>query len=130
MKLKHLLIGMLAFVAAVSCKEDQPVETPTLKVSETSLSFAAEGGEKSFNLTANLDWTATPDADWLSVEPTSGKGSDKATAIKVTADENTTAEARTATVKVKAGSLSETISVTQAKKEATEPEQPEQPEQP
>ena len=127
MKLKHLLIGMLAFVAAVSCKEDQPVETPTLKVSETSLSFAAEGGEKSFNLTANLDWTATPDADWLSVEPTSGKGSDKATAIKVTADENTTAEARTATVKVKAGALSETISVTQAKKEATEPEQPEQP---
>ena len=121
---------MLAFVAAVSCKEDQPVEAPTLKVSKTSLSFAAEGGEASFTITTNKDWTATPDADWVNVEPTSGKASAQAITIKVTAEENTASEARTATVKVKAGDLNETVSITQAKKEATEPEQPEQPEQP
>ena len=122
MKLKHLLIGMLAFVAAVSCKEDQPVEAPTLKVSKTSLSFAAEGGEASFTITTNKDWTATPDADWVNVETTSGKASAQAITIKVTAEENTASEARTATIKVKAGNLNETINVTQAEKVATEPE--------
>lgn len=32
MKIKHLLIGMLAMAAAVACKQDEPVETPKLDV--------------------------------------------------------------------------------------------------
>ena len=30
MKVRHLLIGMLAIAAAVSCKEEEPQEVPSL----------------------------------------------------------------------------------------------------
>ena len=123
MKLRSILCGVLAIAAAVACKPDDVVETPKLEVDKTAVSVAAEAGQATFNVTTNQDWTASADADWVSVNPNNGKASDKAVAVKVTADDNATEAARTATVTVKAGTLSKTVKVTQAAK-ATTPEPP------
>ena len=125
MKIKHLLIGALAFAAAVACKPDEPLATPELKVDKDAVSLTATAGEATFNVTSNQDWTATADADWVSVEPASGSASKDAVAVKVTAEDNEATEARTATVTVKAGELTKTVALTQAGTEATpEPELP------
>ena len=114
MKIKHLLIGMLAIAGAVACKPDQPVEEPVLEVNKTNVAIAATAGEGAFEVTANNAWTAAADADWVSLDPASGNGGDKPVKVKVTAEDNTAAEVRTATVTVKAGELTKTLKVTQA----------------
>ena len=114
MKIKHLLIGLFAVAAAVACKQDEPVETPKLDVDKTAVSLAATAGEASFNVTSNQSWVASADADWVSLEPASGQASEKAVAVKVTAEDNETEEARKATVTVKAGELTKTVEVNQA----------------
>ena len=123
MKLRSILCGVLAIAAAVACKPDDVVETPKLDVDKTAVSVTAEAGQATFNVTTNQDWTASADADWVSVNPNNGKASDKAVAVTVTADDNDTEAERTATVTVKAGTLSKTVKVTQAAKGAT-PEPP------
>ena len=123
MKLRSILCGVLAIAAAVACKPEDVVETPKLDVDKTAVSVTAEAGQATFNVTTNQDWTASADADWVSVNPNNGKASDKAVAVKVTAEDNATEAERTATVTVKAGSLSKTVKVTQAAKSAT-PEPP------
>lgn len=114
MKIKHLLIGALAFAAAVACKQDEPFATPELKVDKEAVTLTATAGEATFNVTSNQDWTATADADWVSLEPASGAASKDAVAVKVTAEDNEATEARTATVTVKAGELTKTVALTQA----------------
>ena len=121
MKIKHLLIGMLAMAAAVACEQDELVETPKLDVDKAAVELSATAGEASFNVTSNQSWVAQADADWVSLEPASGAASEKAVAVKVTAEDNETAEARTATVTVKAGELSKTVKVTQAANTGEEP---------
>ena len=114
MKIKHLLIGILAMAGAVACKQDEPVVEPILEVNKTAVALAATAGESTFNVTANNAWTASADADWVSLDPTSGVASKDAVAVKVTADDNTATEARTATVTVKSGELTRTVKVSQA----------------
>lgn len=121
MKLKHLLIGLFAAAAAVACKPDEVVETPKLDVDKSAVSLAATAGEASFSVTSNQDWTASADADWVSVDPATGKASDKAVKVAVTAEDNETTDARSATVTVKAGSLTKTVKVTQAAGQGEEP---------
>ena len=125
MKIKHLLIGMLAIAGAVACKQEEPVQEPKLDVDKEAVTLTATAGEATFNVTSNQDWTATADADWVSLEPASGAASEKAVAVKVTAEDNEATEARTATVTVKAGALTKTVALTQSGTEATpEPELP------
>ena len=114
MKIKHLLIGMLAIAGVVACKQDEPVQEPKLDVDKATVEVAATAGEASFNVTSNQNWVATADADWVSIEPASGAASEKAVAVKVTAEDNETAAAREATVTVKAGELTKTVKVNQA----------------
>ena len=121
MKIKHLLIGLFAVAAAVACKQEEPVVTPKLDVDKTAVQVAATAGEASFNVTSNQSWVATADADWVSLEPASGQASEKAVAVKVTAEDNETTEARKATVTVKAGELTKTVEVNQAAGAGEEP---------
>ena len=125
MKLRSILCGMLAIAAAVACKPEDVVETPKLEVDQTAVSVAAEAGEATFNVTSNQDWTASADADWVTVTPNNAKAAEKAVAVKVTAEDNDAEAARTATVTVKAGELSKTVKVTQAGKTADPAPEPE-----
>ena len=130
MKIKHLLIGLFAVAAAVACKQDEPVETPKLDVDKTAVQVAATAGEASFNVTSNQSWVASADADWVSLEPASGQASEKSVAVKVTAEDNETTEARKATVTVKAGELTKTVEVNQAAGAGEQPGPGDEPELP
>ena len=123
MKIKHLLLGVLAVAAAVACKPDEIEVTPALDVNKTAASVVAEGGDVTVEVTSNVDWTASADQDWVSIDPASGKGSDKAVAVKVTVEPNEAEEARTAVVTVAADKLTKTVKITQAAKTTT-PEPP------
>ena len=125
MKIKHLLIGLFAVAATVACTQEQPAETPKLEVDKEAVSLAATAAESSFNVTSNQAWAATADADWVTLDPASGEAATEAVAVKVTAEDNTAKEARTAKVTVKAGELTKTVTVTQAAAgEEPEPEKP------
>ena len=123
MKVRHLFIGLLAMAAAVaSCNSPEgPVFEPKLDVDKAEVEVAATAGEASFNVTSNQPWVASADADWVSVDPASGSASDKAVTVKVTAEDNKVAEARTATITVKAGELTKTVTLTQAAGKVSDP---------
>ena len=98
----------------VSCKpQEDPVE-PKLDVDNVSVALEALEGSGTFSVTSNQDWTASADKDWVSLDPPTGKASDKAVTVTVTAEDNTATEARTATVTIKAGELTKTVAVSQA----------------
>ena len=122
MKIKHLLIGMLAVAAAVACKRaDEPVVEPKLDVDKEAVEVAATAGEASFSVTSNQPWAADCDADWVSLDPASGSASNVAVTVKVTAEDNKTAQAREVTVTVKAGELTKTVKVSQAAGKVEDP---------
>ena len=86
--------------------------TEAISVSSSSVSIAKEGGVATVSVTANAAWTASCEADWLSLSPASGAASDAAP-VTLTAAENTGA-ARKATVVFSTGELSATVTVSQA----------------
>ena len=67
MKLRTLLCGMLVLAAASACKQDELVLTPKLDVNKSEVVLTAAAGETTFNVTSNQDWTATADAEWVSL---------------------------------------------------------------
>ena len=111
-------IPILPLVAALfltfSCdptqiKPEQPEENDTLTVSPESLSFEAEDASvKLAYVTTGKDWTATPSAEWIHMEKTSGTG--KGT-LAVTVDANT-GQDRSGSITVK-GSNTVTVAVAQ-----------------
>ena len=85
----------------------------TLTASPDPLTFIAVGETKVLTIESNTSWTATKDADWLTLSPLSGSEN---LDIDVVAAENTTASERTATITITddGGSLTEMVSVSQA----------------
>jgi len=85
------IIALALFAAATStCKKKDT--DPELSASVSSLSFAAAGESKSFDVQSNVEWAVSGQPAWLTVSPASGKGPGKVTA---TAQPNTTTEQRT-----------------------------------
>ena len=88
---------------------------PKMEVSESKLSFSADGGEKTFTVTLkNTDATIayTKDGDWFSVDM-----SGNTFTVNASANESET-DGRTGSITLTAGELSQTIAVTQSKKAA------------
>ena len=85
---------------------------PNLTVSATALTVPMVAlATKTFDITSNISWTATSNQNWLTVSDVSGFGNKTVT---VTAQENTTTSARTATVTISGSSVgTKTITVTQ-----------------
>ena len=86
--------------------------TKALDVTPASLTFAAAGENKTFEVVGNTAWTAISDESWCTVSPTGGQSNG---VITVTATENS-GDARTATITVSGGTgvTDKTIAVTQA----------------
>ena len=97
-----------------------PKSTPTPgnqpSINKTSMSFKAEGGEDSFDLTTNSSWTSQCDAGWITVSPSSGNGS---RTISVHANANPNAESRSGIITVKTGDSTFTVIVSQDGKEGS-----------
>ena len=82
-----------------------------LEVSATSVSFVANGAMKTLTVTSNGSWTVSCDADWITLNPTSGTGNGFLT---VTCTANTQYKGRTATLTLRSGSREKVVQVSQA----------------
>ena len=72
------------FIAFSICLANGWGQTRTISVSPSFLYFVAEGGEQTFNITSNTDWTISSNQDWCTVFPTSGSNNETIT-VRVTA---------------------------------------------
>lgn len=79
----------------------------------SSISFNDQGGTQSISFTTNRNWTIQSSETWCKVTPSSGTATEASTSISINCDPNTTYDARTCTVTLKAEGLSETITVSQ-----------------
>jgi peptidoglycan-N-acetylglucosamine deacetylase len=97
----------------VSSKTVTVTQPPVFSVSPTELNVgAAENSSSSFNISSSRSWTVSSDQTWLTVSPTSGSNNGTVT---VTAQQNNTGAARTATVTVSAtGVTPQTVTVGQS----------------
>ena len=92
-----VLGSALGFVA---CEEpNEVVGEPTVEVSTTSLNFTNEEGSQEVNITCNVKWTASANADWVTVAPAEGN---KNGVITVAVSANDTGALREAIVRVSA----------------------------
>lgn len=85
---------------------------PTLNLSATTQNALATASTTNITLNTNNNWTASSNATWLKVSPTSGNAA-TTLAVNFTIDANTTATARTGIVTFTAGGLTQTYTVTQ-----------------
>ena len=107
--ISFLISGMI--FTACDTKDVEP--TKMLSVSENAIDFPFYGGENSFFIESNTNWSVELDASsWLTVTPNSGADNDT---VVVTAVANTGTTLRTATIIVSSTGLpNHTISVTQS----------------
>ncbi len=101
-----LKAGDSSYTVSVS----QEGEDPILSVTPETLSFSADGGNKSITVTSNLSWTATSSDAWLTVSSSSGEGD---ATLSVTADENVSIANRTASVTFEGKDRTVIVNVTQ-----------------
>ena len=115
---KLLLYSVASALVLAGCTEnEEDFGDPSINVNPAELSFGQEGSSNTVALVATRDWTVTvepSDADWITVEPSSGDASTDAQTVTVTVLENTGAN-RTATVTFAAnnGTVSAPLEVTQ-----------------
>ena len=110
------IVSILSTVVLVAASCQKPVE-PSLSLKDQEISAPAAGLEQTVTFQTNQDWSATPDAGWVTVTPASGSAADGSATITVSVVKNDTFDARSAKVSVKAGPLSATITVNQAGKD-------------
>ncbi|MDH4460333.1 MAG: BACON domain-containing carbohydrate-binding protein [Flectobacillus sp.] len=85
----------------------------TLTLSATSQNVVATASTGSLTLNTNNTWTASSNATWLKVSPTSGNAGTNVT-IGFTVDANTTTSTRSGIITFSAGTLTQTFTITQA----------------
>ena len=112
-----IYILMLLFTACDGGGEpgtDGPVVSPDyISVSSPSLPLLGDGQQTEITISANCSWTISRDADWLTVNPSSGSNTQTVT---VTANKNSSGKERTAVLTVSGGKApSRKITVTQPK---------------
>ena len=113
MKVKTLVWGLALGMLGASCSED---DTPYINVNfsgDTGVTMAAEkNAQGTLSFSTNYSWTATEDADWLTLSPTSGSaGSNTLTLVAET--ENRTGAPRTATVWLSTSTVRQEVQVVQ-----------------
>ncbi|MCB9332598.1 MAG: T9SS type A sorting domain-containing protein [Lewinellaceae bacterium] len=83
----------------------------SLAITPASQNVPASSGTATFAISSNVAWTASDNAGWLSVSP--GSGSNNSTLVAAFSA-NTSSSARTATITISGGGLTQTATVTQA----------------
>ena len=104
-----VICALVAIVSVISCEKAPMLEF----TGSTSVTIGKDGGSQTITFTANRDWSVSSSESWCKVSPASGTASDAPVSVTVTCDPNTTYDARTCTVTVRADELSQTITVTQ-----------------
>ena len=92
------------------------IEPAGITVNPATVQIPSAGGSATVTVTAgnaNLAWTATSSASWVSFDPTTGSGSGASTTMTISASANNTGSTRTATITLTQGSQTATVSVSQ-----------------
>lgn len=119
--MKKLLYWTLCLALLAGCSKDKSIEDPDepivfmLVLSNSELVFDAEGGEKTFTIMCDGNWTITNESDWCTTDVTSGTGNSTVTVSMQSYGE---LEDRNMNLTVKAGDKTQVLSVTQKSKVA------------
>ncbi len=120
--LLYLFLGGALLVA--SCSKDSGGNGPeepdqpknvTLELSRSDLVFESSGGEKTFTVSCNGNWTIDNGSSWCKTDFNSGTGN---LTVTVTADVYSGMEDRNTNLTVKAGDKTQVLGVTQKGKDA------------
>ena len=129
--MKRFLLYLLTIAAFVACSkgedegngnsEPTPEKPKTeIKIETSTSDFTTEGGDNTISFTTNEAWTAqvinSRADDWCKIHPTSGAAGNAT--ITVTTTPNDTPDDRTASIIIKAGAVSKTVTVSQKQKDA------------
>ncbi|MBR5671195.1 MAG: BACON domain-containing protein, partial [Bacteroidales bacterium] len=82
-KTLRIFTAVAMLLTAMSCGE--PEEAPYLSISFPSVSVDEAGKTVDLTVYSNTSWSASSDASWITVSPTSGSGN---VDVKVTVAEN------------------------------------------
>ena len=76
----------------------QEAFAPRFELSSQELSFSSFSETKSISIDANVAWTTTCNADWLTLSPVNGTGANGMTTMSITSTANLSTSAREATI--------------------------------
>ena len=133
MKWLRYMTMVLALAAIGACGGgDDPEDEPDVRIDlldvTPSVELLGDGSTADITIKANCDWTITKDDAWLSVTPSSGKGTES---VRITAGKNTSGDQRIAVLTVKGGTApTKRITVTQTKSSDSDPSGPTEPTNP
>lgn len=117
--MKKVFIYMVMMMVIVACSGDSIrdidsiiVSNDYLSVPSTSIQLSGDGSEQELKVSANCKWTVSSDANWISVNASSGDGNGT---VKVSASLNSTGADRMGmiTVKTDNSKLEKKVRVTQ-----------------
>jgi len=106
-------VKVTAGTLSKTIKVTQAGATPTLSVNTTTWSPGSAATNKAVTVTSNISWKVSSNASWLTLSKSSGSGNGSFT-VYVKANTNISSS-RSGKITVKAGSITKTINVTQAK---------------
>lgn len=120
--MKRFVFSLLALpllvAFAVSCDRNELEEEESVVIeglAETMDFTAVPTGDVTFNITSNVEWSISMEnLDWVSISPSRGLGRNETTVVTVSPDVNKDFESRQGTFVLRAGSVSRTVTLTQA----------------
>lgn len=118
MKFKHILILASALAVLAGCKKSEEVEPAKVSLKPGTIAVSGAGDTKTLSVTANGEWKASVNKEWVHIAPISGNASTKS--ITVLVDENTTGAERSAVITVTCGSAKGETTVNQSADAAEE----------
>ena len=114
MKLRNLFLGLCSAVAVfAACEQKEDLGSPSISLSEETLTFEAATGEQAITLKATRDWRVECDETWVVVSPEEGEASSKPQTVSVTVLKNDSYD-RTVDLKFTIGVKSKYLTVNQA----------------
>lgn len=116
--MKHikLLAGVALAIFAWAC-EPELVPSLELKSPET-VSVPVDGDVVNVKFQTNIPWTVESSQTWVTISPSSGEGQEGEISVKASVLKNDSTDGRSATVTVKAGTLSKTVTINQGQMDA------------
>ena len=108
MKKTSLIFAILCAALFCSCIQ---IENPSITLSAVSLSVASDVEKSNVTVTSNYSWSASSDASWVTVKPSSGNAGTTEVTLAIT--ESPTGDARSATVTFTCMNVSKTLTITQ-----------------
>jgi hypothetical protein len=106
------ITAIISIAMFTACKDDKTSDS-SLAIDQTTIDVPALGGVTLINITTDLSWNASVDADWVNLSAVSGNGSGS---ITVKFEKLEAGPRRTAKVTFTAGSLIKTADIVQRSK--------------